>query len=329
MRRWCAGRAAIRSTVTTGVDNALTGMGGQRAVQILDDPYGDGTREQLPESRRLHARRLPGTYSTLKPFTFVNPVTIPERPGADAARSSVVAHAPVPVGDVQRASTRQLQRADHGAEQRELRPDPDRRRSAYHAVRPEGTTSDRRELRVRATHESTLAAVSAVGLLASVCDARAERLGPLRPGPGRDEILHARADHDRNVSSLAARVDVPHRRQVRLLREHAAGRSTAWCTSPRGTASTRSTPSPAQQLWKVGRDAHDAPRSVVLAGRREHRRRGSSRPPGTQLMALDPKTGKPVEAVRRQGGSVELERLDELAARRSSRTWRSSRATSP
>ena len=38
--RWQSGN---RSSVTTGVDNALTGMGGQRAVQILDDPYGDGT----------------------------------------------------------------------------------------------------------------------------------------------------------------------------------------------------------------------------------------------------------------------------------------------
>ena len=38
--RWQSGN---RSSVTTGVDNALTGMGGQRAVQILDDPYGDGS----------------------------------------------------------------------------------------------------------------------------------------------------------------------------------------------------------------------------------------------------------------------------------------------
>ena len=38
--RWQSGNRAI---VTTGVDNALTGMGGQRAVQILDDPHGDGT----------------------------------------------------------------------------------------------------------------------------------------------------------------------------------------------------------------------------------------------------------------------------------------------
>ena len=49
--RWQSGN---RLTVTTGVDNALTGQGGQRAVQILDDVYGDGTREQLSEPRCLH-----------------------------------------------------------------------------------------------------------------------------------------------------------------------------------------------------------------------------------------------------------------------------------
>ena len=42
-RRSCGGRAATARPITTGVDNALTGMGGQRAVQILDDPYGDGS----------------------------------------------------------------------------------------------------------------------------------------------------------------------------------------------------------------------------------------------------------------------------------------------
>ena len=32
-----------RFTVTTGVDNALSGMPGQRPIQVLDDPYGDGS----------------------------------------------------------------------------------------------------------------------------------------------------------------------------------------------------------------------------------------------------------------------------------------------
>src|SRR5262249_48980419 len=32
-------QTGARSSVTTGTDVALTGMGGQRAVQVLDDPY--------------------------------------------------------------------------------------------------------------------------------------------------------------------------------------------------------------------------------------------------------------------------------------------------
>ncbi len=61
-----------RSTVTTGVDNALTGMGGQRAVQVLDDPYGDGTVNNYL-NRAAFASPTAGTYSDLRPFTIVNP----------------------------------------------------------------------------------------------------------------------------------------------------------------------------------------------------------------------------------------------------------------
>ena len=61
-----------RSSVTTGVDNALTGLGGQRAVQILDDPYGDGT-ENAYLNRAAFTSPTAGTYSTLGPFTIVNP----------------------------------------------------------------------------------------------------------------------------------------------------------------------------------------------------------------------------------------------------------------
>ena len=61
-----------RSTVTTGVDNALTGMGGQRGVQILDDPYGDGTAANYL-NRAAFTSPATGTYSSLKPFTIVNP----------------------------------------------------------------------------------------------------------------------------------------------------------------------------------------------------------------------------------------------------------------
>ena len=67
--RWQSGN---RSTVTTGVDNALTGMGGQRAVQILDDPYGDGSAANYL-NRAAFTSPAAGTYSDLEPFTIVNP----------------------------------------------------------------------------------------------------------------------------------------------------------------------------------------------------------------------------------------------------------------
>ena len=67
--RWQSGN---RSSMTTGVDNALTGMGGQRAVQILDDPYGDGTPGNYL-NRAAFTSPAAGTYSTLAPFTIVNP----------------------------------------------------------------------------------------------------------------------------------------------------------------------------------------------------------------------------------------------------------------
>src|SRR4029079_15163711 len=67
--RWQSGN---RSTITTGVDNALTGLGGQRAVQILDDPYGSGSPTQYL-NRAAFTSPAPGTYSDLRPFTIVNP----------------------------------------------------------------------------------------------------------------------------------------------------------------------------------------------------------------------------------------------------------------
>ena len=67
--RWQTGN---RSTVTTGVDSALTGLGGQRAVQILDDPYGAGGPTSYL-NRAAFTSPAPGTYSPLAPFTIVNP----------------------------------------------------------------------------------------------------------------------------------------------------------------------------------------------------------------------------------------------------------------
>ena len=67
--RWQSGS---RFSVTTGVDNALSGMGGQRAVQILDHVFGDGTVNNYL-NRAAFATPDPGTYSTLKPNAFVGP----------------------------------------------------------------------------------------------------------------------------------------------------------------------------------------------------------------------------------------------------------------
>jgi hypothetical protein len=64
-----------RATVTTGVDNALTGVGGQRAVQVLDDPYGDGSPANYL-NRSAFTTPTTGTYSTLLPFTIVTPSSL-------------------------------------------------------------------------------------------------------------------------------------------------------------------------------------------------------------------------------------------------------------
>jgi len=67
--RWQTGN---RSSITTGVDNALTGLGGQRAVQVLDDPYGSGGPGAYL-NRAAFTSPAAGTYSDLRPFTIVNP----------------------------------------------------------------------------------------------------------------------------------------------------------------------------------------------------------------------------------------------------------------
>jgi hypothetical protein len=67
--RWQSGN---RSTVTAGTDRSLTGVGGQRALRVLDDPYGDGTPEFYLNPAAFAVPDL-GTLSTLKPFTIVNP----------------------------------------------------------------------------------------------------------------------------------------------------------------------------------------------------------------------------------------------------------------
>jgi hypothetical protein len=70
--RWQSGN---RSSVTTGIDNALTGLGNQRAVQVLDDPYGTGGPTAYL-NRAAFTSPATGTYSTLAPFTILNPSSL-------------------------------------------------------------------------------------------------------------------------------------------------------------------------------------------------------------------------------------------------------------
>src|SRR4029079_8005544 len=67
--RWQSGSPF---SVTTGVDNALSGVGGQRAVQLQDDIYGDKTPSNYL-SATAFGPPAAGTYSTLKPNAFYGP----------------------------------------------------------------------------------------------------------------------------------------------------------------------------------------------------------------------------------------------------------------
>jgi hypothetical protein len=67
--RWQSGSAF---SVTTGVDNALSGTGNQRAVQVSDDVLGDGSVNNYLNINAFKSPD-PGTYSTLKPNAFYGP----------------------------------------------------------------------------------------------------------------------------------------------------------------------------------------------------------------------------------------------------------------
>jgi len=67
--RWQSGSPY---SVTTGVDNALSGMGNQRAVQTSDNIYGDGSVNNYLNINAFTSP-APGTYSTLKPNVYYGP----------------------------------------------------------------------------------------------------------------------------------------------------------------------------------------------------------------------------------------------------------------
>ena len=108
--------------MTTGVDNALTGLGGQRAVQVLDDPYVNGSDPTAYLNRSAFTSPHNGTYSNLAPFTIVNPSNLQN--DFALTRTFKIGGSQigaVPVGGLQRDQSRELQPAGDGAEQRELR----------------------------------------------------------------------------------------------------------------------------------------------------------------------------------------------------------------
>ena len=61
------------ASVTTGADNALTGVGGQRAVQLLADAYDADKTVDHYLNRAAFGSPTAGTYSALSPFTILNP----------------------------------------------------------------------------------------------------------------------------------------------------------------------------------------------------------------------------------------------------------------
>ena len=139
-RRSSGGRAATASSVTTGVDNALTGLGGQRAVQILDRSVRQRRAAQYL-NRAAFTTPATGIYSDLPPFTIVNPPNFQNdfaltrtfrigRPQNIQFRwevFNVINHVNfnAPVASLNSASFGQIQSTR------------ERRRSAYHAVRVE------------------------------------------------------------------------------------------------------------------------------------------------------------------------------------------------
>jgi hypothetical protein len=64
------------STVITGVDNALTGIANQRAVQVRPSPYNANRTVDHYLDRDAFASPAPGTLSSLAPFTILNPSSL-------------------------------------------------------------------------------------------------------------------------------------------------------------------------------------------------------------------------------------------------------------
>jgi hypothetical protein len=71
--RWQTGNY---STVVTGVDNAFTGVGRQRAVQVLENIYDPNPTVDHYLNLKAFTTPAPGTLSPMRPFTVLNPGSV-------------------------------------------------------------------------------------------------------------------------------------------------------------------------------------------------------------------------------------------------------------
>ena len=288
--RWQSGN---RSTVTTGVDNALTGLGGQRAVQILDDPYGTGGPTAYL-NRAAFTSPDDGHLQHARAVHHPEPEQPPERLRADAdVQDRRGADGPVPVGSVQPDQPRQLQRAGGGVEQRELRPDSDGRRPAHHAVRAE----------VHVLMKKTFAAAALVSALVAALvaadvndwpshdhDAGGQRFSPLKQiTPANVAKLQRAWTFDTGVTGL----------QVTPLVINGIMYVTA------GKDIIALEPETAKVIWKYTAPAAVSRRGVAYwPGDRDTPPRLFSGA-GDRLLAVDAERGKPAAGFG-EGGSVDL-----------------------
>ena len=126
-------------TITSGVDRALSGLGGQTADQVLDDVYQDQSGGLNTQYFNRAAFALPalGSYGNMD-FLAVARIRHVE-PGRRAVAHLLARCAPHrgALGGVQPVQRRDPERPGHGAEQPGLWPRDDDARPAHHAVRGE------------------------------------------------------------------------------------------------------------------------------------------------------------------------------------------------
>ena len=175
-----------------------------------------------------------------------------------------------------------------GAQQRELRPDPERRRSAYHAVRAEGRFLDRSHREARQ-------------LCSRACPDR-RRCGGDRRTDNRTGCTSARIRAHSKYSTLDQINTSNVQKLQRVWTFHTGDKSGFFESTPLVVDGTMYVsaqngvfaldPVTGAQQWKFETERRHAPRSGVLAGRCRRRRARILVSSDTKLLALDTKTGK-------------------------------------